>query len=139
MLIKKFLIIILLFESFGFKMKQGDSLIGMWQSLNNANSVLEFTKDNKYILYINGNSFYAPANKNGELNYSIIKQENNWIEFQTRDGNEIVFNGKVEIVDNERIRVYIYKHHNILDVADEYYRTQDFDSFDKIMKKIMEN
>nr|WP_321406421.1 hypothetical protein [uncultured Carboxylicivirga sp.] len=46
--------------------------------------------------------------------------------------------GKIEVVHKDRIKVYLYKHHNIMDVADKYHRAEDFDSFGKNMNKILE-
>jgi hypothetical protein len=135
----RLLILILLIGISGFKIDNNDLVTGMWQSLNDCNSVLKFTKDYKIILYNKGESFWGQISENGELSYTILKNENNWIDFQANDGDKLVFKGKIEIVTNDRIRVYFYKHHDILDVADEYYRTYDFHSFEKIMKKIMEN
>jgi hypothetical protein len=47
------------------------------------------------------------------------------------------YKGRIEIVDKNRIRIYFHKHHDILDVADEYYRTDGFNNLSKIMKKIL--
>jgi hypothetical protein len=112
------------------------SFLGKWQSLNYDSTLIEFTKDNKIILYIDEESFWAQVTLNGELNFKISKQSDVWYQLVTLDGADVFLNGRIEIVDDNRIRIYIHKHHDILDVADEYYRTDDFNNLSKIMREI---
>ena len=72
------------------------------------------------------------------MKYEITNSRNNSIDFNTFDGEELFIKGRIEIVDDKRIRIYFHKHHNILDLADEYHRTDDFNSYQTIMEKILE-
>lgn len=110
---------------------------GKWQSLNDPETVIEFTGNTELILYRGGKSFWGQATKNGELRYEITKSKNLWFDFEAFDGADIFTKGRIEIVDDERVRIYFHKHHNILDLADEYYRTDDFNSYQTIMEKIL--
>ena len=110
---------------------------GKWQSLNDPESVIEFTDNKGLILYKNGESFWGPTTKKGELKYEISNAQKNWFDFKAFDGDELFMKGRIETVDDKRIRIYFHKHHNILDLADEYYRTADFNSFPTILEKIL--
>lgn len=110
---------------------------GKWQSLNESETVIEFTGNKELILYRSGKSLWSQATKNGELKYKIKNVQNNWFDFEAFDGTESFTKGRIEIVDKNRVRIYFHKHHNILDLADEYYRTDDFNSFQTIMEKIL--
>ena len=62
----------------------------------------------------------------------------NWFEFAIRDQSGKEFSkGRIEIVDYSRIRMYHHKHNDILDVADEYYRVVENESFEVIMSKFL--
>ncbi len=111
---------------------------GKWQSLNSPGSVVAFTPDKKMIFYKDKVSFWGQATKHGELTYMLTSIQGPWYHFETFDGDEFFTGGRIETVDENRIRIYIHKHHDILDQADEYYRTEDFDSFKPIMEKILE-
>jgi len=111
---------------------------GKWQSLNSPGSVIAFTPDKKMIFYKDKVSLWAQATKHGELTYKFTNVQGSWYHFELFDGNEFFTGGRIETVDENRIRIYFHKHHNILDLADEYYRTDDFDSFKPIMDKILE-
>lgn len=91
----------------------------------------------KIILFKNEESFWAQATLHGELNFNISKQSSDWYRFGALDGDDVFINGRIEIVDKNRIRIYFYKHHNILDLADEYYRTDGFNNLSKIMSEIL--
>ena len=41
---------------------------------------------------------------------------------------------EVHRVDDNRIRVLFLKHHHILDIADEFYKTDGFGNFEQIME-----
>lgn len=111
---------------------------GKWQSLNESETVIEFTDNSEIILYRGGKSFWGQATRNGELKYKITKRHNQWYDFEAFDGAEMFTEGRIEIVDDKRIRIYFHKHHGILDLADEYYRTDDFSSYQAIMEKILQ-
>ncbi len=113
------------------------NLTGKWQSLNESETVIEFTGNKELILYRGGKSFWSQATKNGELKYEIKNVQNKWFDFEAFDGTELFTKGRIEIVDDNRVRIYFHKHHNILDLADEYYRTDDFNSYQTIMEKIL--
>lgn len=53
------------------------------------------------------------------------------------DGDQLFFKGKIEYVNQDRMRIYLYQHHDILDIADEYHRAQDFDSYTAIMENML--
>ena len=110
---------------------------GKWQSLNESETVIEFTANKELILYRGGKSFWSQATKNGELKYEITNSQNKWYDFKAFDGGDLFTQGRIEIVDDNRVRIYFHKHHNILDLADEYYRTDDFNSYQTIMEKIL--
>jgi len=110
---------------------------GKWQSLNSPGSVVAFTTDKKMIFYKDKVSLWSQATKHGELTYTFTTVQRPWYHFEAFDGNEFFTGGRIETVDENRIRIYFHKHHDILDLADEYYRTDDFDSFKPIMEQIL--
>lgn len=110
---------------------------GKWQSLNSPGSVVAFTPDKKMIFYKDKVSLWAQATKHGELTYTFTTVQGPWYHFEAFDGNEFFTGGRIETVDENRIRIYFHKHHNILDLADEYYRTDDFESYQQIMERIL--
>ena len=61
-----------------------------------------------------------------------------WYTFSALDGEDFFFKGRIEIINNDRIRIYLLKHHDILDLADEYHRTNDFSSYQTILSGIVE-
>jgi len=126
----------LTFIVFGCHQKEDVNIIGMWQSLN-GKTVIEFSAD-KVDLYSNGKAMWSQASKEGVLHYSLNELQRGWYRLVIFDGDKMFVKCKVEIVSKDRIRVYYFKHHNILDMADEYYRTTDFNSLNSIMNKIME-
>lgn len=109
-----------------------------WQSLNDRNFVIEITDSNNYIVYRNGDILFDELSGFDDLEISIIHRENDWFDFTIVDRNsmEAFTNGRIERKTNDRIRVYFHKHHDILDLADEFHRTNDLVSFDSIMKEI---
>jgi hypothetical protein len=123
--------------SLGYTSDDDLFFIGKWQSLNDYSALIEFTKEKKIILFKNEELFWVQATKYGELNYEISKQSDDWYKLVTLDGTDEFYKGRIEIVDKNRIRIYFHKHHDILDVADEYYRTDGFNNLSKIMKKIL--
>jgi len=135
---KSLILIVLISAVLSLSYRTDDDLffIGKWQSLNDYSALVEFTADKKIILYKNEQSFWVQATKYGELNYEISKQSEEWYKLVMLDGTDEFYKGRIEIVDKNRIRIYIHKHHDILDTADEYYRTDGFNNLSKIMKKL---
>ena len=66
----------------------------------------------------------------------LEKESKHWYTFDAMDGDEIFFKGRIETVQGGRIRIYLLKHHHILDLADEYSRTHDFHSYSSILNEI---
>lgn len=133
---KAILLVIISTLYFGCNKTEDFDIVGMWQSLNDT-TIVEFTTDNVE-LYRNGKPFWSLATKEGKLNYTLKALRNDWYQLDIKDGEESFIKCKIEIVNKDRIRIYYFKHHDILDLADEYHRTQDFNSFDQIMQKILE-
>jgi hypothetical protein len=133
---KVLLLLSIVFIFSGCKHENDFQFTGKWQSLNDSKSLIEFTADNHIILYRNGKSFWALASRHGELNYEISEEGDGWYKFAALDGVEEFLHGRIEIVNTDRIRIYFHKHHDILDVADEYHRTADFNNFSEIMREI---
>ena len=102
------------------------------QSLNDIDNVLEFKKDGTYIAYIKGEAQI-------KLQYEVKERVNGLIELDILFNENDVNPGKVtiQIVNSDRIRMYLWKHGDVLDLADEYYRTDDFDSMNKFLKEII--
>lgn len=114
------------------------SVEGKWQSLNDPSTVIEFMPDGKIDLYKSGTSFWGQVMPLGELEYFLKRVDQDWLDIIILKGKENFTNGRVEIVTPERIRIYFHKHHDILDLADEYHRTEDFTSYQDIMNKVLE-
>ena len=136
MKLKIFLLGIICISNYGCKKSEDIDLVGMWQSLNDP-TIIEFTADNVE-LYRNGKPFWSLATNEGKLNYTLKELRRDWYQLGIMDGKENFIKCKIEIVNRDRIRIYYFKHHDILDLADEYHRTKDFNSFDQIMKKILD-
>ena len=119
--------------------KEEFNFYGKWQSLNDKTTVVEIDKNNNYFLFRNGKSFYDDLIGYGNLKINIKAEGGNWSSFKiiSQENGKTFLTGKFEIVNNDRIRIYFYKHHQILDKADEFHRTDDFSSFDKIMDEII--
>lgn len=110
---------------------------GKWQSLNDPHNVIEFTPDQKIILYRDSSSLWSSVTKYGELTCSLQKESTHWYTFDALDGDEIFFKGRIETVAGGRIRIYLLKHHDILDLGDEYSPTKNFHSYTSIMNDIV--
>jgi hypothetical protein len=108
------------------------SICDKWQSLNDIDKVLEFKKNGAYIAYNKGEAQI-------ELQYEVKGRADGLIEIDILFGEGDVNPGKVtiQIVNPDRIRIYVWKHGDVLDLADEYYRTNDFDSMNKFLKEII--
>lgn len=109
-----------------------------WQSLNDRNLVIEISNDQTYSLYRNGELFPDENSPYNDLSIAIVHHEGQWFDFNIHDNvnDETFTRGKMEVVNENRIRIYFLKHHDILDLADEFYRTTDLVSFDAIMNEI---
>jgi len=103
-----------------------------WQSLNLVDNVIEFKMDGSYIAYSKG----VPQI---ELQYKVVAREHGLIEIDILSGEDDPEPGKVtiQVINPERIRIYVWKHGDVLDVADEYHRTDDFDSMNAFLRKII--
>lgn len=108
------------------------SICNKWQSLNYIDNVLEFKKDGTYIAYVKGEAQI-------ELQYEVKARADGLIEIDILIGEDDINPGKVtiQIVNSDRIRMYVWKHGDVLDLADEYYRAHDFDSMNKFLKEII--
>jgi len=113
---------------------------GMWQSLNNSGSVIEIDQNHDYTLFVKGKPTSNDIAGFGQLKINIIRKEENWNLFRIEDeATKKKFSaGRIEIVNEDRIRIYYHKHHDILDIADEYHRADNLVSFDKIMSEIQQ-
>jgi hypothetical protein len=131
-----FLTFTLAFILFGCHQKGDVNIIGKWQSLN-RNTVIEFSSDS-FDLYTNGKPLWSQASTEGVLHYTLSELGRDWYSLDVFDGDKVFVKCKLEVVSKDRIRVYYFKHHNILDLADEYYRTNDFNSLNSILNEIME-
>jgi hypothetical protein len=103
-----------------------------WQSLNNSALVLEFTGDGKYRSYIKGEISL-------EFEYQETSRGQGLIEIDLIFEDDIENPGKItiQIINKDRIRIFVWKHGDVLDLADEYHRTEDFESMSKHLKKII--
>ena len=118
-------------------------LEGKWQSLNNRETVIEFLSEGVYITYSHGEVFFKFTYKVEELEDGLFTLEINTPDLDARDET---FKGAttepqratIQIVNQDRIRIYYWKHKEILDIADEYSRTDDLNSFKKLIKRAIE-
>ncbi|MEM6725775.1 MAG: hypothetical protein AAF598_17170 [Bacteroidota bacterium] len=87
-------------------------------------------------MYQQGSLF--PFDTPGQLQISIENRNENWFTFTIIDlaDHQPFSKGRIEVVNQDRIRIYHHKHNNILDLADEYHRTSSFDSFEGIMDRL---
>ena len=114
-------------------------LYGKWQSLNYRRIVIEFNENGNYSLFRDGNSQFVDLEDFGQLKTVFAERSGNWYTFDIigESNQKVMTKGRIELVNENRIRIYFHKHHNILDLADEYHRTEDFNSFDDIMDSIL--
>lgn len=111
-----------------------------WQSLNDRGLVVEINKNGNYTLFRDGTSLYAQVESIGQLKIKIREETQRWYSFKIADENsrKVELKGRIEIVNEDRIRIYYYKHHDILDGADEFHRTENLTSFEAILSKIQQ-
>lgn len=113
------------------------NLVGKWQSLN-AQGGIEINNQHEIDLYRDGLPLWSGAARHPPLKLEVISQQGNWLSFDVRDGEALFMKGKIERVNKDRVRFYFFKHHDILDIADEYHRANDFDSYTSIMDGILQ-
>ncbi|MFN7116306.1 MAG: hypothetical protein ACK4TA_05865 [Saprospiraceae bacterium] len=135
---KPYLFLILLFATAGCSNTAFDEeqLQGLWQSLNDPHRVVSIDRYGTYTLYLKGENFSKNIAGFEQLQFQIVQtQDVRHADFNiVNPSNESVFvKGKVEMVNADRMRLYFFKHNNILDLADEYYKTDGFGNFEKIM------
>jgi len=113
---------------------------GKWQSLNDKGLVYEINKNGDYTLFRDGASFFANLTDVGQLKIKIREQNQRWYSFKVADeiSRKEFTKGRIEIVHEDRIRIYFHKHHDILDEADEFHRTENLTNFEAIMSKIQQ-
>ncbi len=131
----KIIFIILIFLS--CHQEEKFNFYGKWQSLNEAGFIIEIDKNDRYDLYRKGKSMLEGLDVD-ELKIDIIRKTENWYRFKIEDlpTKKEFSKGRIEIVSKNRIRIYFHKHHDILDVADEFHRTKDLTSYEQIINKI---
>ena len=132
-----FIVVSLMLTSLACDQKGTYNFAGKWQSLNDPNFVIEFTSDDRFIIYRDGEDFFSKS-KLPPLAYAIQHSHQGWHTFSTMDesGERGIYFGRLEVVNDDRIRIYLHKHHGILDLADEYHRTYNLTSYDSILRAI---
>ncbi|MFM9952015.1 MAG: hypothetical protein ACKV1O_29055 [Saprospiraceae bacterium] len=133
-----FLLITLLFIA--CNQKKQFNFYGKWQSLNDRGLVYEINKNGNYALYRDGASLYAQVEHFGQLKIKIREENQRWYSFKIADetSRKLESKGRIEIVNEDQIRIYFHKHHDILNMADEFHRTENLTSFEAIMSKIQQ-
>jgi hypothetical protein len=111
-------------------------ITGKWQSLN-AQGGFQITAQHEIDFYKDGLPLWSMAASNPPLKFQVISNDENWLSFRVMDGDELFIKGKMEQVNEQRLRIYLFKHHDILDIADEYHRANDFESYTSIMEGIL--
>jgi len=107
---------------------------GKWQSLNDEGLLIQIDDENNYTLFKNGKSYLDELEGYGKLKIKINHSEGHWNSFIVEDElQKELTHGRIEIVTKDRIRIYFHKHHQILDLADEFHRADDFSSFHKLL------
>ena len=111
---------------------KGYNLFSKWQSLNDAKLVIEFLEPDNYLVY-------RDREKLLQFRFRIERSENGifQISLYTGDRDPEPAAASIQIVNENRIRFYSWKHGNVLDTADEFFRTEDLDSFNRLIKHVM--
>lgn len=133
-----FLLITLLFTA--CNQQKEFNFYGKWQSLNDRGLVIEINKNGNYTLFRDGASFFANLADAGQLKIKIREEKQRWYSFKIADetSRKEFTKGRIEIVNEDRIRIYFHKHHDILDLANEFHRTENLTNFEAIMSKIQQ-
>lgn len=111
---------------------------GLWQSLNDPDLAIELTADNQLTIFRDQKSF---------LTFTLVERNKkfgsqaHWLIFNgtalVPQSTDTVYAGiRLEKVNDMRIRFYIHKHHDILDIADEFHKAKDLHSYREIMDAI---
>jgi hypothetical protein len=108
---------------------------GKWQSLNDPDVLIEF-QDNTVSLLTAQQPLWNAVSQSGFLRYELQSERPNWYHLQVFDNDALFVHGKIEVVNDFRIRVYLYKHHDILDVADEFHRTKGLNTYRELLDSI---
>ena len=124
--------------SIGCKENKQEFIYGKWQSLNDAKKIIEFTNDGNYNLFEKRRPVYDPNDESKKITYRYkpLKKSYN-LRFYGKDKSKALSIAHIEVVDQNRIRVYYYKHLRILQSADEFYRTDNLTDGDKIINKLL--
>jgi len=114
-----------------------DFIYGKWQSLNNSEKVIEFTEKGEYILYDHREPVFSENDKIGKVLFEYMPSKKHYnLRLFGEKSNKTIQKAHIEVVDENRIRVFYFKHLNILDVADEFYRTDNLTDGDKIINRL---
>ena len=112
---------------------------GKWQSLNDSNYSIVISENLSFDQIRNDSkvSFEGPEGFD-QLNIDIESVTDKWTTFEVREAtsSELFMHGRIEVVNQERVRIYFHKHHDILDLADEFYRNDNDEDLGVIMRKI---
>lgn len=137
-ILSPFILITLLFTA--CNQQKEFNFYGKWQSLNDRGLVIEINKNGTYNLFRDGASFFANLSDAGQLKIKIRERNQRWYSFKIADetSRKEFSKGRIEIVNEDRIRIYFHKHHDILDLANEFHRTENLTSFEAIMSKIQQ-
>ena len=110
-----------------------------WISLNGGNGI-RFEENGVYLFFKSGED--QPVNNDllgiGKLKYELNHLKDDWFDLKVKEEGEdnLFMKGRVEVVSENRIRVYFFKHHDILDEADECHRSAKMNNFKGIMDSI---
>ena len=134
---RSFLILLLFAQCQSEKIFETSQLYGFWQSLNNRNQVLAFKSDGSFKNYVNETDLYSELDEWNTLHYKVyqvIDAKRIELLFFDHITKKEYMRAEVHRVDDNRIRVLFLKHHHILDIADEFYKTDGFGNFEQIME-----
>lgn len=122
--------------------RKSDLLTGKWQSLNDRHLSFEFNKSNEKRLIrlnIQGDPGFKDTMLVMDSKFRVLDQSGNRLKIieNAGYGDDASIVSEIEFLNDDRIIIYIYKHHGILDLADEFARTSSPHKFDSIMNAIM--
>lgn len=116
-------------------------LIGKWQSLNERNLSIEFDGTNKKLIRLelpDGQNVRRDTQLVWDSKYKVFsKKRDRLVLIENLGGDESTLVSEVKFKNDNRMILSIYKHHGILDMADEFARTSSPHKFDSIMHAIM--
>ncbi|PHN01043.1 hypothetical protein [Flavilitoribacter nigricans] len=112
---------------------------GLWQSLNDREYAVAFREDGSFGNYTRDKDLFADLYEWNAIHYKVNKvidaKRVELILFDNITKKEFM-RAEVHRVDENRIRILFIKHHNILDLADEFHKTDGFGNFEEIMDSI---